>query len=90
MCPANHEKRKKTNNERNRSTKSRKNQNVLRKGNLQILWNIGSGHEKPNSIAEISTKGLTPGLSPCKILVTILEGRTSTNRPENKKTNHDA
>ena len=33
---------KKTNNRRNRTIKSRKNQNAWRKGNLQVLGNIGS------------------------------------------------
>ena len=31
---------------RNRTTKSRKNQNARRKGNLQVLVNIGSGHHQ--------------------------------------------
>ena len=48
---------------------------------------------KPCSAAEISSKGQIPGLSPCKILGSILEkdkGRTSTNGPEDKKDNDDA
>ena len=44
MCHANNEKWKKTNNGRNRTTKSGKNQNDQRKGNLQVIGNIGSGH----------------------------------------------
>ena len=46
MCHANNEKQKTTNNGWNRSNKSRKNQNALRKGNLQMLGNIGSGHHQ--------------------------------------------
>ena len=46
MCHAYHEKRKTTNDEGNGTTKSRKNQNAPRKGNLQILGNIGSGHNQ--------------------------------------------
>ena len=37
---------KTTNDGRNRTTKSRKSQNSLRKGNLQVLRNIGSGHHQ--------------------------------------------
>ena len=40
----NNEKCKTTKDERNRTTKSRKNQNARRKGNLQVLGNIGSRH----------------------------------------------
>ena len=46
MCPVTNEKQKMTNNRRNRITQSRKNQNPQRKGKLQILWNIGSGHHE--------------------------------------------
>ena len=46
MCHANNEKRKTTNAGRNRTTKLRKNQNAWRKGNLQVLGNIGSGHHQ--------------------------------------------
>ena len=42
MCHVNNEKWKTTNEGRNRTTKPRKNQIVQRKGNLQILGNIGS------------------------------------------------
>ena len=35
-----------TYNGRNRMTKSRKNQIARRKGNLEILWNIGSRHQQ--------------------------------------------
>ena len=46
MYHAYNEKRKTTKDGRNRSTKSRKNQNAQRKGNLQILGNIGSRHHQ--------------------------------------------
>ena len=46
MCHVYNVKRKTTNNGRNRITKSRKNQNVRRKGNLQVLGNIRSGHHQ--------------------------------------------
>ena len=46
MCHANNEQRKTTNDGRNRTTESGKNQNAQRKGNLQILGNIGSGHHQ--------------------------------------------
>ena len=39
-------KRKNIDNGRNRTTKSRKNQKARRKGNLQVLGNIGSGHSQ--------------------------------------------
>ena len=42
MCHANDEKRKETNDRKNRTAKLRKNQNVRKKGNLQVLGNIGS------------------------------------------------
>ena len=46
---ANHEKSKNPNDERTRTTKSKKkNQNAWRKGNLQILGNIGSVDERKN------------------------------------------
>ena len=35
-----------THDRRNRTTKSKKNQNAKRKGNLQVLGNIGSGHNQ--------------------------------------------
>ena len=61
LCHANNEKRKTTYEGRNGTTKSRKNQNARRIGNLQILGNIGSGHNqrsgnKPNNIAGASSK----------------------------------
>ena len=37
-----------TNYGRNSTTKSRKNQNARKKGNLQILGNIGNGHHQTN------------------------------------------
>ena len=43
---ANNEKRETTYDGRNRTTKSRKDQDVRRKGNLQVLGNIGSGHHQ--------------------------------------------
>ena len=42
MCLAYNDRLKKTKNGRNSSTKLRKNQNVWRKGNLQVLRNIGN------------------------------------------------
>ena len=43
------EKQKTTNDGKNRSTKSKKkNENTQRKGNFQILGNIGSGHHQIN------------------------------------------
>ena len=36
----------KTNNRRNRTTKSRKSQNARRKGHLQVLSDIESGHDQ--------------------------------------------
>ena len=44
MSHAHNEKWKKTNNVRNRIAESKKNQNAWRKGNLQALGDIGSGH----------------------------------------------
>ena len=35
-----------TNNRRNGIAKSEKNPNAWRKGKLQVLWNIGTGHER--------------------------------------------
>ena len=49
MCHANNEKRKTTNDRRNGTTKSTKNQNARRKGNLQILENMGSRHHQTSS-----------------------------------------
>ena len=46
MSHANNKRWKTTNDEKNRTAKSRKNQNARRKGNLQIFWNIGSGHHQ--------------------------------------------
>ena len=46
MCYTPNEKWKKTNNGRNRTRKSRKNKNAWRKGKLQVLGNIGSGHHQ--------------------------------------------
>ena len=46
MYYAHNEKLKKTNDVMNRTTKSRKNENFRRNGNLQILGNIGSGHDQ--------------------------------------------
>ena len=46
MSYANNEKREMTNDGRNRTSKSRKNKNSQRKGNLQILGNIGIGHQQ--------------------------------------------
>ena len=46
MCHANNEKRETTHDGRNRTTKLRKNQDAQRKGNLQILGNIGSGYHQ--------------------------------------------
>ena len=46
MCHANYEKWEKTNNSRNRTARSIKNQNTGRKGNLQLLRNIGSEHHQ--------------------------------------------
>ena len=44
LCYANDEKRKTTAGGRNRTTKSRKNRNTWKKGNIQVLGNIGSGY----------------------------------------------
>ena len=44
MCHANNVKRKTINDGSERTTKSTKNQNARRKGNLQVLGNIGSRH----------------------------------------------
>ena len=47
-------------------------------------------YSNTSSAVEISSKGQTSGLNPCKILGAILEidkGRTSTNVPEGKKAN---
>ena len=71
MCHAYNEKRETTNDGRNRTTKSRKNQNAQRKGNLQILGNIGSEHNlkcgnerkkfpKIHQVNEKTTRNQTP------------------------------
>ena len=44
ICHGHNEKWNTTNNGRNRRAKLRKNQNAQRKGKLQVLGNIGSGH----------------------------------------------
>ena len=46
MRHADNEKWKKKNNGMNRTAESVKNQNALRKGKLQVLGNIGSGHHQ--------------------------------------------
>ena len=50
MCHANNEKRETTHDGRNRTTKPRKDQNPRRKGNLQILGDIESGHHQTNGV----------------------------------------
>ena len=46
MCHANNEKQKMSSDGRNRSPKPRKDRNTRRKGNLQLLGNIGCGHRQ--------------------------------------------
>ena len=46
MRHVHNEKLEKRNNRRNRTTKSGKNLNAGRKGKLQVLGNIGSGHHQ--------------------------------------------
>ena len=46
MCHANKETQETANDGRNETTKSRKNLNARKKDNLQILGNIGSGHDQ--------------------------------------------
>ena len=46
MCHTNNEEWEMTDDRRNRTTKPRKDQNAQRKGNLQILGNIGSWHHQ--------------------------------------------
>ena len=50
MSQANNEKQKTTHDGRNGTTISRKNQNARRKGNLQILGNIRSGHHQTSGV----------------------------------------
>ena len=56
MCLSHNEKGEKTNNGRNRTTKSRKSQNARRKGNLQVLGDIGSRHHQTNGEEEKTKK----------------------------------
>ena len=46
MCHAYNKKCKKSDNGRNRTSNSRKNQNAHKKGNLQVLRNIGGRHHQ--------------------------------------------
>ena len=46
MCSVNKEKWERTDNRRNKTAKSRKNQRGQKKTNLQIIWNIESGHKQ--------------------------------------------
>ena len=55
-CHAYNKKQGKTNNGRNRTAKSRPNQNTWRKGNLQVLGNIGSGHSQTSGDERINQK----------------------------------
>ena len=48
MRHTSNEKRKTTHDGRNRTAKSRKNQDIRRRGNVQILWSIGSWHHQTN------------------------------------------
>ena len=104
MYHANNEEPETTHDGRNRTTKSRKNQSARRKENLQIIGNIEnryhqtSGDERKKFLKYLwrTRKLLQTKLCSCppsKIIGTILEvgeERTSTKKPENKKTNDDA
>ena len=46
ICQVNNEKQSSKNDRRNRTTKGKQNQDDQRKGNLQVLKNIGRGHRQ--------------------------------------------
>ena len=69
-----------------RTTKLKKISNARRKGNLQILGNIGSGHHQTNG-----DKKKRIQKEYIKRTILKVDGkRTYTNGLENKKINHDA
>ena len=59
MYHAHKEKWEKRNNERNRIGKSGQNQNAWRKGNLQVLWNIGNGHHQTSENEKRKKENIT-------------------------------
>ena len=88
MYHAHNEKWKKTNNGRNKTAKSKKNQNAWRKGNLQVIGNIGSEQaemkekkkkeclRRTRKLLEtkLASRNLIKGINTCAVLLVRYSG----------------